>query len=84
MVFIMSLEVVRQLGDAFAKDSDLHLRAACVALMGAKALNNVGFFCRCQHGGYSSRIIDYTHVSVYLRVTWFAFVRLESVIVAGA
>src|SRR5579862_5654772 len=49
MVLRVGLEVLGQLANALAQDRNLHLRAAGVGVMSAKAGNNVGFFCRCQH-----------------------------------
>src|ERR1700761_2042076 len=49
MVFRVGLEMFGQLANALAQDRDLHFRAAGVGVMSAKARDNVGFFCRCQH-----------------------------------
>src|SRR5271163_4970669 len=50
MVFRVGLEVLGQLANALAEDRDLHFRASGVGVMRAVTRNNVGFFCRCQHG----------------------------------
>src|SRR5271165_6444567 len=50
MVFRVGLEVLGQLANALAEDRDLHFRTAGVGVMRAKTRDNVGLFCRCQHG----------------------------------
>ena len=50
MILRMGLEVLGQLADALAEDSDLHFRAPGIGVMRAETRNDVGFFRRCQHG----------------------------------
>ena len=50
MVFLVQLEVFGQLADTLAENRNLHFRATRVTIMGAKARNNFGLLCSCQHG----------------------------------
>src|ERR1700760_2103277 len=50
MIFLVQLEVLGQLANAFAENRNLHFRATRISVMGAKARNNFGLLCSCQHG----------------------------------
>jgi hypothetical protein len=50
MILRVGLEVLGQLANALAEDSDLHFRTTGIGVMRAKTRDNVGFFRRCQHG----------------------------------
>lgn len=50
MIFRVGFEVLGELADALAQDRNLYFRTAGVGVVSAKARDNVGFLCRCQHG----------------------------------
>src|ERR1700691_4682401 len=50
VVLLVQLEVLSQLANTFTENRNLHFRATRVTVMGAKARNNFGLLCSCQHG----------------------------------
>src|SRR5271154_4086939 len=50
VIFLVKLEVLSQLANTFTENRNLHFRATRISVMGAKARNNFGFLCSCQHG----------------------------------
>src|ERR1700744_5231436 len=50
VIFLVKLEVLSQLANTFTENRNLHFRATRVTVMGAKARNNLGLLCSCQHG----------------------------------
>lgn len=50
VVLLVKLEVLSQLAYTFTENRNLHFRAPRVTVMGAKARNNLGLLCSCQHG----------------------------------
>jgi hypothetical protein len=50
VILFVKLEVLSQLANTFTENRNLHFRATRVTVMGAKARNNFGFLCSCQHG----------------------------------
>jgi hypothetical protein len=49
MILLMRLEVLGQFGDAGAQNRNLNFRRSGIGIVGAEALNQFGFCCRCQH-----------------------------------
>jgi len=54
VILLMSLEMLSQLADAHTQDRNLNFRRTGVGIVGAEALNQVSFRCRCQHSGFST------------------------------
>ena len=52
VILLVSLEMLSQLANAHTQDRNLDFRRAGVGIVGAEALNQVSFGCRCEHSGF--------------------------------
>jgi hypothetical protein len=54
VIFLMGLEMFRQLANPFTQDCDLNLWTSGVGIMCTELLDNVCLFCGCQHSCFYS------------------------------